>query len=397
MKAGLCHVRCVAALFVLALAPALAQVAPPGGTGPQAGMNLVGVWQTSVQLGQGMPPATGLFRAQPDGSYREEMYVGGLLAAYWEGRFTLAPDGTLTQNETGKSPQICLPTGCVPNEGPTTSVSRVSFGGPNAFTVNTQDPATGQTFSLYWQRAEGAAPTPTPQPVPTPPLSQPIPPQPNQASPVVGTWQLVTQGQSGPMTHLSTYAPDGRYTYVAYFNGRASSTAAGTWAFQNGVLSETTTQRSPQICILYCEPNTGGLGTATSRVTFGDANTLLMGLPDGSSVTWRRAQPGSAPTPSAMPDPGTLPGGATIPGWTPTVPGAAGGYDPTGGFIDGVIWEESPYVNPSDGSTFNLPNSPDPDTTYTSPSGNDLRYDEGLDTWYEVDPYGFETEIEPSE
>jgi len=79
-------------VFILALAQM-----PP--TSP-----LVGTWQTSIELGQGLPPATGIFQAQPDGRYREELYVQNQLAAFWEGTYTLASDGTLTQTETGKSP-----------------------------------------------------------------------------------------------------------------------------------------------------------------------------------------------------------------------------------------------------------------------------------------------------
>ena len=142
---------------------------------------LVGTWQTAIQLGQGLPPATGVFTAQPNGQYREEMIVQGQLAAYWEGQYSLSQDGTLIQQEISKSPQICLQGQCVANEGPATIVSRVSLQGPDTFTATVQDPASGQTHTINWQRVS-AQPS-TNQPNPLQPNHEPAQSAPTQHEP----------------------------------------------------------------------------------------------------------------------------------------------------------------------------------------------------------------------
>jgi len=199
---------------------------------------------------------------------------------------------------------------------------------------------------------------------------------------------------------LFTYTADGRFSVTSLLNGQSPmSSYGGTYSLSaDGTYSETTTEKSPQYCYLYCQPNPAQLGTAGPfNVSFPDANTLTFSDGRGSySVT--RAQPGSmpgsVPTPTAMPG-GTLPNPAvpsTGPGSGYPAPGSTG----QGDFIDGVIWGESGYVDPN-GGTFNLPVVPDPDMSYTSPSGNPLSYNEVTGMWTETDPYGFETEVEPSE
>lgn len=162
-------------LTILLLAAAAAQSTPlPPNAFPapnQTAGSIAGVWQTTIPLGPGIPSATGVLMARPDGTYREELLVDRQITAFWEGTYTLTPDGVFTQNETAKSPQICAMGECFPNDGPPTTVSHVSMQGPNAMVVSVQDPASGQTVTLAWQRvdAQGAVPGQAQAQVPTPP------------------------------------------------------------------------------------------------------------------------------------------------------------------------------------------------------------------------------------
>lgn len=181
---------------------------------PQASP-LLGVWQTTVPLGQGMPDAIGIFTVNPDASYREEMKVEGQVAAFWEGSYTLSPDGTLVQTETTKSPQICIQNQCMTNDGPPSTTSKVSFQSPNAFIVSVQDPATGQTQTLNWQRVSGSATEPpnlplapvNVQPIPLPTV--PVAPNPN--NPVAGQTQITWAGaySDGQLSLLLQQGPAG--------------------------------------------------------------------------------------------------------------------------------------------------------------------------------------------
>ncbi len=178
------------ASVILLLGVALGQNAPgtaaPGSAPPsQVTGAILGAWQTAVPLGQGMPPATGIFIARPDNTYREELHVQGQLAAFWEGTYTLTPDGVLTQDETSKSPQICAMGECYPNDGSARTVSRVRVQGPNAILVSSQDPASGQTVTLAWQRKASQAPPPGQASARPPSAAPPAAPVPGRA--VAGT------------------------------------------------------------------------------------------------------------------------------------------------------------------------------------------------------------------
>lgn len=354
---------------------------------------IVGIWQTSIQLGQGMPNATGIFQAQPNGQYREELYMQGQLAAYWEGQYSLAPDGTLSQQETSKSPQICMQGQCFANEGPSSSVSRVSVQGTDSFTVTGQDPASGQVYTLNWQRSGGQSNVPSNQPT-----SQATPA--GSQTPIVGTWQYVEPAPAGKITITLSYTADGRFMVQRVLNGQMfMASYGGNYTFNNGMLVETTTEKSPQFCYLQCQPNPAQLGTSSPmQVSFPNSSTLLY-----AGLTFQRAQPsqGGMPAPSNWGSTQPVPGGYAPGGYSPDMSGGMGTdtgyYSPStdnSAFVDGVIWEQSPYLDSSTGDTFLLPDSPDADTLYTSPNGNDLRYDDSASTWYEVDPYGFETEVE---
>lgn len=130
---------------------------------------LIGKWQTSVPIGDGMPPAEGTLTINPDGSYREEMLFQGQLAGFWEGSYSLTPDGIFSQTELSKSPQICVQGQCFSNDGPNMTVSTIVKLDANHFTVRIQDPESGEVFTLEWQRVLGAAIV-NPQPGPQLPL-----------------------------------------------------------------------------------------------------------------------------------------------------------------------------------------------------------------------------------
>lgn len=131
---------------------------PPGiGQMPaQNQMNpIVGVWQTTIALGQGLPEATGILYAFPNNMYREEMYINKELGAFWEGKYTLTPDGTFTQFEGNKSPQICIAKSqCMTNESESQIVSRISLKNPNEMTINIQDSTSGQMIALNYSRMQ---------------------------------------------------------------------------------------------------------------------------------------------------------------------------------------------------------------------------------------------------
>lgn len=142
-------------LCCFAMSTALAQQAtPPGGI---ADNPMVGVWQTSIPT-DGGPAIDGIFRFNPDGTYREEMISQGQLLAFWEGRYDLAPDGTLTQHETNKSPQICFRNQCGSNDGPPVTVSRVSAQSSSSITLTYTDESGSYPITLQRVNA-GSGPT----------------------------------------------------------------------------------------------------------------------------------------------------------------------------------------------------------------------------------------------
>ena len=184
---------------------------------------IVGTWQTSIELGQGLAPATGIFQALPDGRYREEMYIQGQLAAFWEGQYSLAPDGTLTQQESNKSPQICTQSQCMANDGPSMTVSRVSAQGPDTFVVTLQDPSSGQMFSITWQRLNNVA-----TPSATTPSAGQFPQANTAQGPLVGSWQFIERTQQGDsVLVVLTYTADGRFDVRRLLNGQALMSSYG--------------------------------------------------------------------------------------------------------------------------------------------------------------------------
>lgn len=255
--------------------PQVQQPAPPqaGGFGAQPvtpSLNpIVGSWQGSMQA-QGL--TIGVFSSfREDGTYRDEAYIHGQLAAFYEGHYVLSPDGTLQQTITNKSPQLCVQGQCVPNHAPVSSTSRIAFHGMDAMTLTLMGDA-----------------------------NQP---------PITASLQRTTRETFNP----AVVAP------------------GMTGGFTGG----------------YSGGNHGGFsGYGTEGV-----------------------------------------------GWDYSG-GYTGGDSGTADFIQRGIWNEWTYANPTTGESYSLPYAPDPNYSYTSPSGNPLRYDESYGTWYEIDNYGFETQLE---
>jgi hypothetical protein len=166
------------ALFIILLSFALAQGLPS----PQAGTNpILGVWQVSFEMDDGSPTVMGSLTVNPNGTYREEMTQGGQMIAFWEGSYTLSPDGTFIQTETNVSPQFCMQGQCEPNDPPAVTKGRINLPNPNTLIVSYQDPSTGQQESFTWQRANAALPTPQ---VPNPNVQNPQSPNPLPQSPL---------------------------------------------------------------------------------------------------------------------------------------------------------------------------------------------------------------------
>ena len=222
--------------------------------------SLVGTWQTTFSTMQGMPPATGVFKVQTSGQYREELYVQGQLAGFWEGTYTLSPDGTFVQQITNKSPQVCVGGRCNPNPASGTISSRLTLQGTNSFSISSQDAQTGQTSTLTWQRQGTASMTTTAQ------------------NSIVGVWQYTEPTSLGDMITIQlTYTPDGKFLIQRVANGQfLVSSYGGTYTYTNGVLTETTTQKSPQYCYQYCQPNPVQLGVSGPlQVSFPSPSTLI--------------------------------------------------------------------------------------------------------------------------
>jgi hypothetical protein len=131
------------------LSPSQPAVNPlsPGDTG-QTG--LVGIWQGRLELdGISIISFSAFY---PDGTYREEAYIGEEQVAFEEGRYTLSADGTLEMVSLNRSPQICFQGQCAPNDGPTTNTGRVVFQGSDTAVITFTDEAQGAPVTVTYQR-----------------------------------------------------------------------------------------------------------------------------------------------------------------------------------------------------------------------------------------------------
>ena len=172
---------------------------------------IVGMWQTSFSLGQGVPPGVGMVLYNNNGQYREEIYIEGQFVAYWEGWYSLAADGTLTHQETSKSQQLCVKGNCQALGAPETFAKLAQFQGPNSWTERA---ANGHV--LTYQRVNSQQPV---QPGNVQPGAvQPgnVQPgagyaQPSYATPNYGAPNYATPGYAAPVSPDPTggYPSDG--------------------------------------------------------------------------------------------------------------------------------------------------------------------------------------------
>jgi hypothetical protein len=158
-------------VYALLLATGFAQNMPVASQ--ETSNPVVGMWQTDIP-NEGGPPLVGVVVFSPDGSYREELMIQGELGGFWEGRYTLAPDGTLTQSEVNKSPQLCFQGECQPNDGPPVTVSKLGAVSPNSFTLTYSDGPQG--YAATFQRVpQSASAAPTLQDQPLQPIASNVP------------------------------------------------------------------------------------------------------------------------------------------------------------------------------------------------------------------------------
>ncbi|MBX3141402.1 MAG: hypothetical protein KF875_11665 [Trueperaceae bacterium] len=106
-----------------------AQGGAPMQTGVTGAPSIVGTWQGVIDQ-QGLQIiAVTTFNA--DGTYRDEAYLDGQLMLFYTGTYSFAPDGSLTKQVTGASPQVCARGNCQPNQYEPTEFGRIDFLGPN--------------------------------------------------------------------------------------------------------------------------------------------------------------------------------------------------------------------------------------------------------------------------
>lgn len=157
------HALAVACCLWIGLNAGLASsqndVSTPSTFAPDA---LVGQWAIPFP-NEGGPPVFGTVAYRPDGSYEETLIIGGETAGWWRGRYTLAPDGTLSLEESETSPQLCFAGQCEPNDPPTSTVARLETVTPSSFTATFVDEG-GIPASLTFQRVASGAGTPQPGP-----------------------------------------------------------------------------------------------------------------------------------------------------------------------------------------------------------------------------------------
>lgn len=254
-----------------------------------------------------------------------------------------------------------------------------------------------------------------------------------QPSPLAGYWQVVTPAPGGnpalTATTMNEIDATGRFRQTYYFGNQVAGFAEGYLTIlADWGLTQVITNWSPQYCTTRgCVP----LNPATQvsgRLVFLGPTMFVAVVQDpatGQAATssWQRASspipvaagPAAAPFPQAgysgagsgypgyygagtystgMYGTGTTGSGANGGGYTgSSEAGSTGGYDYTSALIDALAGERS-YTDEY-GSSYYLPNLPDPNTSYYSPEGNPLTFDEYNWTWTETDSSGWETQLEP--
>lgn len=232
-------------------------------------------------------------------------------------------------------------------------------------------------------------------------------------SSIAGYWQIAYPVTAQPGTSAITineiYA-NGMFRQTYYFGNQVAGFSEGYLTLQpDGTFTQVTTNYSPQYCMPQgCVPNKVNPQVA-GRLVYLTPMAFVVVVPDlttGQTATssWQRvSSPIPAPVASAGGAYGAPYGGAYGAG---TAGGGAyggnymggnaassgGGYDSTSEFVD-ALRGESPYTDDY-GTSYYLPNVPDPSTSYYSPEGNPLSYNDYTGTWTETDSAGWETELE---
>lgn len=227
-----------------------------------------------------------------------------------------------------------------------------------------------------------------------------------------GTWLEAYQPGPGTMIVSATaFYPNGTYEYVSYWDGFLSTWLYGTYTVESNpdgsqLVTKDPLNWAPQMCAPFgCQPLTSAPPREQTQLWFVDGNTYVT-YPQVNGQTFEmyvvRQESGLQPPIAMIPQtpaqvqPGAAAGGA-MPGMGAPGTGFSGtGWSDAGSsnFIQGVIYEQGDYYNPYTGEAYDLPMVADPNWNYTSPSGNDLSYNDITGTWTEMDSYGWETDLE---
>lgn len=243
-----------------------------------------------------------------------------------------------------------------------------------------------------------------------------------QPSPLAGYWQVVTPAPGGnpalTTTTMNVIEPTGMFRQTFYFGNQVAGFTEGYLVLQvDGAFTQVTTNWSPQYCAPQgCVPFSAN-PQVSGRLVFLGPTMFVAVVQDpatGQAVTssWQRAYspiPVASGPSGSFPQAGNFGAGGGYPGYYGAgaagsgaygagstagyETGSTGGYDYTSALVDALAGE-LPYTDQY-GSNYHLPNLPDPNTSYYSPEGNPLTFNDYTWTWTETDSSGWETQLEP--
>lgn len=224
------------------------------------------------------------------------------------------------------------------------------------------------------------------------------------SSMIHGTWLAAYQPGPGTVVVSATaFYPDGTYEYVSYWDGVLSSWLNGTYTVDvqadgSQLITQNPQNWAPQTCAPFgCQPLRSAPPREQTQLWFLDGNTYVA-YPQVNGQTVEtyavRQESGLQPPITMLPQaPAQAQQGVASGGGMPGVGAPGLGLSSSNDFIQGVIYEGGNYSNPNTGEVYDLPMVADPNWNYTSPSGNDLSYNDITGTWTETDAYGWETEL----
>lgn len=266
-------------------------------------------------------------------------------------------------------------------------------------------------------------------PQPAAPLQVQLP---MHVSSFAGTWRSVNP-RTGTSEGLSSITinqieANGWFRQTFYVGNQIAGYMEGYLTVQpNGVLTQVPMNWSPMYCAqaIGCVPYPAPSQVSVQVVHLALAAFVVVGQDVASgkppvTSSWQRvtqstpvagAAPGGFATQN-MPSYGTggygaYPGagagayGGGAPGGGSYGPGSAGAYDdaesPRYDWLTPAVDAlrgELPYTD-GEGNSYHLPNVPDPNTNYYTPSGNALTYNDYTGGWSETDSMGWEVDIKP--